>query len=85
VDQIVNNPRHPYTIGLIRAIPSDDRKELVGIRGNVPDLVNPPSGCRFHPRCDYAKDICRKEKPKTVQVESNHTVACFLYEEGKSG
>mgnify|MGYP001119615973 CR=1 FL=1 len=85
VDQIINNPKHPYTIGLMRAIPSDDRKELVGIRGSVPDLVNPPSGCRFHPRCDYARGVCKEEKPKTIQVESNHTVACFLYEEGKSG
>jgi peptide/nickel transport system ATP-binding protein len=53
VDQIINNPCHPYTKGLIKAIPSDRSKELVEIRGSVPDLVNPPSGCRFHPRCDY--------------------------------
>ena len=80
VDQIINNPQHPYTKGLINAIPSARRKELVEIRGSVPDLVNPPSGCRFHPRCDYAKSICKKEKPQVLQVEKNHTVACFLYE-----
>ena len=80
VDQIINNPQHPYTKGLINAIPSDRRKELVEIKGSVPDLVNPPSGCRFHPRCDYAKPICQKEKPQVLQVEKNHTVACFLYE-----
>ncbi len=85
VDQITNNPKHPYTIGLMRAIPSDYRKELVGIRGNVPDLVNPPPGCRFHPRCDYARDICKEKKPQTIPVESNHTVACFWYEGKKSG
>jgi len=85
VDQIIDSPKHPYTKGLIRAIPSDYRKELVGIRGTVPDLVNPPSGCRFHPRCDQARDICKEKKPKTVQVETDHTVACFLYEEAKSG
>jgi len=85
VDQIIDSPKHPYTKGLIRAIPSDYRKELVGIRGTVPDLVNPPSGCRFHPRCDQARDICKEKKPKTIQVETDHTVACFLYEEAKSG
>lgn len=85
VDQIIDSPKHPYTKGLIRAIPSDYRKELVGIRGTVPDLVNPPSGCRFHPRCEEARDICKEKKPKTVQVETDHTVACFLYEEAKSG
>lgn len=80
VDQIIHNPKHPYTIGLMRAIPSGERKELAGIRGSVPDLVNPPSGCRFHPRCDYARAICEKSKPKTTPVESDHTVACILYE-----
>ena len=85
VDQIINNPKHPYTIGLMRAIPSDYRKELVGIRGTVPDLVNPPSGCRFHPRCDQAREVCKEKNPQTMQVESNHTVACFLYEGRKGG
>jgi oligopeptide/dipeptide ABC transporter ATP-binding protein len=85
VEQIINDPKHPYTIGLMRAIPSDYRKELVGIRGSVPDLVNPPSGCRFHPRCDYTRDICKERKPKTIQMESNHTAACFLCEGGRSG
>ena len=81
VDQIINNPQHPYTKGLIKAIPSDRSKELVEIRGNVPDLVNPPSVCRFHPRCDYVKPICREEKPQVLQVEKDHVTACFLYEE----
>ncbi|HZK40118.1 MAG TPA: ABC transporter ATP-binding protein [Atribacterota bacterium] len=81
VDQIINNPQHPYTKGLIKAIPSDRSKELVEIRGNVPDLVNPPLGCRFHPRCDYVKPICKKEKPQVLQVEKDHVTACFLYEE----
>ncbi len=85
VDQIINNPQHPYTKGLINAIPSDRRKELVEIRGSVPDLVNPPSGCRFHPRCDYVRDLCKNEKPKVLQVEKNHIVACFLYEVGYEG
>ena len=85
VDQIINNPQHPYTKGLINAIPSAQRKELVEIRGSVPDLVNPPSGCRFHPRCDYVRDLCKNEKPKVLQVEKDHIVACFLYERGYEG
>jgi oligopeptide/dipeptide ABC transporter ATP-binding protein len=85
VDQIINNPQHPYTKGLINAIPSDRRNELVEIRGSVPDLVNPPSGCRFHPRCDYVRDLCKNEKPKALQVEKDHIVACFLYERGYEG
>ena len=85
VDQIINNPQHPYTKGLINAIPSDRRNELVEIRGSVPDLVNPPLGCRFHPRCDYVMDLCKNEKPKVLQVEKDHIVACFLYERGYEG
>ena len=85
VDQIINNPQHPYTKGLINAIPSDRRNELVEIRGSVPDLVNPPSGCRFYPRCDYVRDLCKNEKPKVLQVEKDHMVACFLYERGYEG
>jgi oligopeptide/dipeptide ABC transporter ATP-binding protein len=85
VEQIIGNPRHPYTIGLMRAIPSDHENELVGIKGSVPDLVDPPTGCRFHPRCEYAREICKEKKPETIQVESNHTVACFLYEGEKGG
>lgn len=85
VDQIINNPQHPYTKGLINAIPSDRRNELVEIRGSVPDLVNPPSGCRFHPRCNYVRDLCKNEKPKVLQVEKDHMVACFLYEREYEG
>lgn len=85
VDQIIDNPKHPYTVGLMRAIPSERSKELLGIKGGVPDLVNPPPGCRFHPRCDYAMDVCKGEKPKTNEVESGHTAACFLYEGGTRG
>jgi len=85
VDQIINNPQHPYTKGLINAIPSDRRNELVEIRGSVPDLVNPPSGCRFHPRCDYVRDLCKNEKPKVLQVEKDHMVACYLYEREYEG
>ena len=79
VNQIINNPRHPYTKGLINAIPSEQSRELIEIKGSVPDLVEPPSGCRFHPRCNYAKPICKKAKPQMLEIEKNHFVACFLY------
>ena len=85
VEQIINNPKHPYTIGLMQAIPSEPRKELVGIKGTVPDLVTPPSGCRFHPRCDYADRKCQEQKPESIQVEPHHAVACFLYGEPTHG
>jgi len=79
VNQLINNPKHPYTKGLINAIPSEQSRELIEIKGSVPDLVEPPSGCRFHPRCDYAKPICKKTKPLILEIEKNHFTACFLY------
>jgi len=79
VNQIINNPKHPYTKGLINAIPSEQSRELIEIKGSVPDLVEPPSGCRFHPRCDYAKPICKKAKPLMLEIGKNHFAACFLY------
>jgi len=77
---IFENPHHPYTKGLLKAVPKIGRTdELQSIRGIVPDLVNPPSGCRFHPRCKHAMDICRKDFPPLVEIKSGHYVACYLY------
>jgi len=73
---------HPYTEALFSAIPIPDpdaKKKRILLRGNVPSPVNPPSGCRFHPRCPYAMDICREKEPPLEEVESGHTVACWLY------
>jgi len=80
------NPLHPYTKGLMRAIPMLDRRmeRLETIHGTVPDLINPPSGCRFHPRCPFALDKCKSVKPELLQVGKGHTVACHLYDEGKA-
>jgi len=80
-DSVYNNPLHPYTQGLIRSIPrlSGEKSELVGIPGEPPDLINPPPGCRFHPRCPFAMDICRREEPPLIEVEKGHFVACWLY------
>lgn len=73
-------PTHPYTMGLLNSVLSIDehRENLVGIRGNVPDLINPPLGCRFSPRCKQAKDICRKKEPSLTKVGSEHFVSCWL-------
>jgi len=80
-DQIFYNPLHPYTKLLLRAVPNPLKKveKLESIPGTVPSLINPPPGCRFHPRCPYAMDVCRREEPPVVEVEKGHRVACWLY------
>ncbi len=79
-DQVFGNPRHPYTQGLLRSIPRIRSKEkITWIPGVPPDLVRPPPGCRFFPRCKYVKERCRKEEPELKEVESGHFVACHLY------
>jgi oligopeptide/dipeptide ABC transporter ATP-binding protein len=86
VKELFANPLHPYTQGLMRAIPMLDRKveRLETIPGSVPDLIYPPTGCRFHPRCPFAFEKCKLVKPELLHVEKGHTVACHLYGEGKS-
>jgi len=82
------NPLHPYTHGLMDAVPKLTGGGIAdGIAGRIPDYLNPPTGCRFHPRCSHAMDICRKEKPafynKQGGVSDDHQVACFLYRDGE--
>jgi len=80
VVDIFNNPLHPYTRGLMNAIHYiGDEKEIEEIRGNVPILLHPPSGCRFHPRCDRAMKICQEKKPELHEIETGHKVYCWLY------
>lgn len=76
---IFSSPLHPYTQNLIKAIPELGKRErkLASITGAVPDLINPPSGCRFHPRCARMKSICMGEKPKLTELEKGHYVACW--------
>lgn len=81
---IFDSPKHPYTVGLLGAIPTPQVKTESGINlhtipGSVPNLITPPSGCRFHPRCSFAMEICSKSKPKLVELEAQRKVACFLY------
>jgi oligopeptide/dipeptide ABC transporter ATP-binding protein len=82
---LFKKPLHPYTQGLLRAIPKlhEDVKELEIIPGSVPNLIHPPSGCRFHPRCTFKMDICDKEFPPVVEIEPGHSVACYLYPDKK--
>ena len=79
VEKIFNDAKHPYTRGLIDSIPKVGQARLTVIEGNVPNLINSPSGCRFHPRCPYAKEVCAKQRPRMIEVERGHFVACHLY------
>lgn len=78
---IFTKAKHPYTQALLESIPrlDVDKERLHIIRGTVPRLINPPSGCRFHPRCDHAMKICSEKEPPLIAVGQRHEVACFLY------
>ena len=85
VEEVFERPWHPYTQGLIRSIPRIDAEaargsRLVSIPGTVPSLVEPPPGCRFAPRCAYARDACTQATPALRQVGPGHRVACILEE-----
>ncbi len=76
-------PRHPYTVGLMSSFPALDAPDdevLVGIPGAPPDLAAPPPGCRFHPRCPHAMQVCRSAEPALIAVSPGHPVACHLYD-----
>ncbi len=80
-EQIYLNPQHPYTKGLLASIPRirGEIKKLEWIPGVPPDLLTPPPGCRFAPRCKYKFEPCEKEEPPIVEVEKGHFVACWLH------
>jgi len=79
--ELFKNPLHPYTQGLMAAVPRPDRStvKLESIKGSVPDLIYPPSGCRFHPRCPKAFAECPRRKPPDVEASKGHLVECLLY------
>jgi len=80
VRDIYYNPQHPYTWSLLRSVPRLDaasKKRLLPIHGQPPDLLDPPKGCRFNPRCDYALKICLQEEPEYTYVNGGHKVACW--------
>jgi len=77
-------PRHPYTEALLSAVPSSDPDRLIQriiLPGDVPSPANPPPGCKFHPRCRYAQDLCRQQIPGWREISTDHWVACHLAEE----
>lgn len=77
---------HPYTVGLLNSVPKEEQSEsLATIPGIVPNLIHPPTGCRFHPRCPHVMDICRTTKPATTTDIRGHSVACHLYTDRNHG
>lgn len=82
--ELFSSPLHPYTQGLMQAVPKLTGGGISqGIPGRMPSYLNPPSGCRFHPRCPHVMDICREKKPPAFQVGQGHRVSCFLYQDQK--
>ncbi|MGI0055489.1 MAG: oligopeptide/dipeptide ABC transporter ATP-binding protein, partial [Thermoplasmata archaeon] len=81
VRDIFRRPLHPYSQGLLASIPRMDQpdRELTSIPGSVPNLITPPSGCRFHPRCSFAMPICTQSRPPMTIEEPDHVTACYLY------
>jgi oligopeptide/dipeptide ABC transporter ATP-binding protein len=79
--EIFANPQHPYTVGLLNSIPRLDTqtKFLTPIKGLVCNMMDPPTGCKFHPRCDHAMDICKQEIPQMKELAPGHFGACHLH------
>ena len=80
-DEIYANPQHPYTKALMAAIPQPDpklRSEMEAIKGEIPSNVDVPSGCKFHPRCPFAKDICKTNVPESKEIKPGHVVNCHF-------
>jgi len=83
VKELFRNPLHPYSQGLLRSVPKVEQTgELATIPGGVPNLIAPPSGCRFHPRCPHRMAVCSERKPNLLEHSAGHWVACHLYSEG---
>lgn len=80
-NELYDNPLHPYTKALLSAVPIPDptiKRERIILKGDIPSPANPPSGCKFHTRCPYAMDKCKKEAPEYKCVGKDHFVACHL-------
>ncbi len=84
VERLYNDPKHPYTKGLFASIPTLDADEdsLHVIKGAPPNPLELPTGCKFHPRCEFATEKCKRCMPKMCDVGDNHQVACYLFQEG---
>lgn len=81
-EEVILKPKHPYTNLLLSAVPVPDPKLVIKrleIKGGIPDPTDLPRGCRFHPRCTYAKAICKEKKPQLLETDTNHYVRCVLF------
>jgi peptide/nickel transport system ATP-binding protein len=77
--RLFTTPKHPYTEALLSAVPKPDprlRAHRIVLEGEVADPANPPAGCYFHPRCRYARDVCRTETPRLEEIQPGHFVGC---------
>jgi peptide/nickel transport system ATP-binding protein len=85
-DEVIQRPRHPYTQLLISAAPDPNRTQETSFqaRGDIPSLITPPTGCRFHPRCPHAMPVCRERFPGRTSFGAGHWTHCFLYGEGET-
>ena len=82
VDEIFDKPMHPYTQALLKAVPVPDPERKVGkvvLTGAVPSARHPPSGCRFHTRCPFAKEICKEKEPPLIKLSDKHYISCHMY------
>ena len=80
VEEVLDNPRHPYTAALLSAVPVvDGEREIIRLSGDLPSPAHPPAGCHFHPRCPEAKPECREAYPEAVKISRTRTVSCVLY------
>ena len=81
-EEIFYKPQHPYTLGLMRSIPKmsdkENKERLIPIDGTPPDLLKPPAGCPFAPRCDHAMKICMTQMPEYTKSSDTHRAACWL-------
>lgn len=78
VENIFDNPKHPYTQALLSANPNSGKEKIV-LQGELPSPLNPPAGCKFHTRCPFAKEICKTQKPKTTNFSNDHYAKCHLF------
>ena len=80
VKSILAEPKHPYTVSLLEAVPSIEQPDIIStVSGEMPSPVSPPSGCHFHPRCGHAMDICKKRYPEQITIEDGRTIRCHLF------
>lgn len=83
-EELFVNPKHPYTEALLSAVPKSEPEEIrnrIILQGEIPNPINPPTGCLFHPRCRYAKQICKQTIPLLAEVSPGHFAACHFAKE----